>query len=67
MTVQHIQLRIEMIRSLGWDFEAQHAEEDQLFVDVLWAISEEESLENARDLAEAALKSRELKFTRVCA
>lgn len=67
MTVAHIERRIEMIRSLGRDFEAQHSEEDQLFEDVLRAIANEESLENARDLAEAALKSVELNFTRVCA
>lgn len=67
MTIQNIERRIEMIRGLGWDFEAQHAEEDQLFKDVLRAISEEESLENARDLAAAALECCKLQFTRVCA
>lgn len=67
LTVQHIERRIEMIRGLGRDFEAQHSEEDQLFAEVLRAISQEESLENARDLAEAALKCLTLNFVRVYA
>jgi hypothetical protein len=47
------------------DFSALHGDEDQLFVDVLRAISG--GAELPADLAHAALKSLEIAFERWCA
>lgn len=66
MTVKEIQDRLEDIRvKHDGDDEAQHSKEDNLWEDVLRAISK--GAINPRELATAALKSKDLSFSRWCA
>ncbi len=65
ITLGTIQKRLEEIRACIDDPENAHSLENDLFLDVLEAISNGSS--NAQELAEAALKSTELEFPRWCA
>lgn len=63
MTTDDIKKRLVRIAAaaLAGDHEAAHGHEDELFVDVLWAVAEGKAgLVEAR----AALGSRELEFSR---
>lgn len=70
MTVKEIEVRIAKIGALQSDPEAQHAETDQLYLDVLEfiAISHEQDrgpawlmgYDNDRDLAAAVLKVKDI-------
>jgi hypothetical protein len=65
MTTDEVRARVAEIASTADDYEAAHSGEDRLYRDVLEAISA--GAPNAAELASEALKSRELRFPRVCA
>lgn len=65
MKKDEIELKLEEIRENKDDDEAQHAREDDLHHDVLRAIAA--GCDNPAELAAAALKSLEIKFSRWCA
>ena len=62
MTVQEIHGRVESIRAHADDNERAHADEDDLWRDVLRAIAAGHP--EPQQLAEAAVKSTEIEFTR---
>lgn len=65
MTIDDVQNRIQVIKTRNGDPEAQHSMEDALYREVLEAIRE--GVPNPGDLADAALRSKWLKFPRWCA
>lgn len=66
MLIAEIRSRIGRLKEmLGRDDESAHSMEDDLHLDVLKAIAK--GSKNAQKLAEAALKSSELGFSRHCA
>jgi len=65
MTVEGIRERIKEISDLRWDDEAAHAKEDDLYKDVLLAISE--GHEAPAMIAREALEAKYIRFTRYCA
>lgn len=64
MDVSHARQRVQAIADAAPDFEAQHSLEDDLFADVLASISITSTDDQAKALAGAALKAREIKFQR---
>jgi len=69
MTVEDVGKRVDAIYSCRFDSgnindEAAHSIEDALYIEVLLAIAA--GAPNAKELAVAALKSREIKFSRWC-
>lgn len=66
MRVEHVQARVIMIYENRNDDEAAHCMEDTLFEDVLRAIAKGTNIYHARNLANAALKSTEIPFKRLC-
>lgn len=66
MTIDDVQARIEAIRNLEGDPEAQHSMQDNLHCDVLEAIASGECADPAA-LAKAALETLSIKFPRWCA
>jgi len=62
MTVEDILKRVERIRNSDGDNEDMHFDEDVLWENVLEAIAR--GAPNAPELAQAALRTKELKFTR---
>lgn len=65
MTPDEVIIRIKEIETLQFDDEVAHGREDDLYEDVLEAIAKGDP--NAKELAEAVLKTKELKFSRWCA
>jgi hypothetical protein len=65
MTPDSVWRRAQGIRLLSHDPEAAHAEEDQLWRDVLEAIAN--GAQNPIGLAHEALRTRQIKFPRWCA
>jgi len=65
MTLSDIKRRLKRIEEESGDSEMAHNLEDILFEDVLRAIAG--GVENPSDLADAALRSRKIKFPRWCA
>lgn len=65
MTPQTVRMRIREIKLSDGDDEAQHSKEDDLWEDVLFAIST--GVDNPQELAKEALRSKKLKFCRWCA
>ena len=69
MTVSEIQQRVEKIRDAAGDSEVAHGLEDDLHVDVLKAIADQDPhqpwvMNDIRQLATEALKTREIDFSR---
>jgi hypothetical protein len=62
MTIEEIRERVQKIRDIARDGEAAHLAEDGLHQDVLKAIAD--GAEDPRELAAAALATRELEFAR---
>ena len=62
MNTKFIKAAVKEIRTCAEDNETAHALEDELYINVLQAISE--GAENAKELATEALKAIEVKFTR---
>ena len=67
MTVEDINKSVQEIANSTGDPEMAHSMEDGLFVEVLTAIAEGKHPLDATKLAEAALKTREIRFPRWCA
>ncbi len=67
MTEQEIAIRLNEIRAMKGDDEAQHSAEDALHRHVLTAISESISIIDAGKLAKKALESDMIEFARWCA
>jgi hypothetical protein len=65
VTVEDVRARVEKVKRMYGDDEAQHSEEDSLRTDVLIAISM--GAVNAAELALESLKTSELDFNRWCA
>lgn len=65
MTVDDVKRRVEAINAVRFDAEMAHSMEDELHWDVLGVIAL--GAENARDLANAAMGTREIEFERWCA
>ena len=65
MHVNEIANRVAHITRNVDDPEVAHAQEDQLFAEVLKAIAA--GAPNAQEMAQAAIKSLDLKFPRWCA
>ena len=65
MKIQDVVSRVSAISLLKSDDEAAHVKEDELYVDVLRAISE--GVEDAPQLAFEALQTLEISFSRWCA
>lgn len=66
MILGEVKARVEEIANLH-DDEAQHSREDALWKDVLQAIMSAKTLKEAKQLAQEALKTRDLEFKRWCA
>lgn len=66
MDVDEVTRRIQAIREKAGDYEAQHALQDALYVDVLYAIAYG-TCENAPTVAAVALTVEEMDFPRWCA
>lgn len=66
ITWAHIRDRLKHIKALAGDPEAAHSEEDDLWFEVLKEIAEGylEELGEARQLAQEAIKSRDIEFAR---
>jgi hypothetical protein len=62
MTPDEVRERVAAIRNRAHDPEGAHADEDNLWMDVLTAISG--GADNPADLAREAVKSNEIDFTR---
>ena len=71
MTLAEVHKRVAEIKGLVGDPEAAHAEEDDLYCDVLKWLAHEHILTGdtrlAADIAFAALQTQQLKFPRWCA
>lgn len=68
MTPKQVRARVSKIRKISKDFEAAHSEEDDLHRDVLWYIATGYlTLEEARELAYEAMRTRTIRFGRHCA
>jgi hypothetical protein len=67
MQVSDVRQRVQAIADAAPDFEVQHSQEDQLFVDVLASIALTSTDPLAKALAGAALEAREIAFQRPCA
>ena len=65
MTIEEIQKRLQAIKDVKDDYEKAHSREDELWRDVLRAISK--GADNAPELAKEVLKSRRIQFARACA
>lgn len=65
MTLSEIKRRLKRIEEERGDPETAHDLEDILFEDVLYAIAG--GVENPSELADAALRSKNIKFPRYCA
>lgn len=65
MTPNDVRLRLKEIEKLRGDHEAMHSAEDDLYRDVLRAISQ--GLPQGRRMAEMALETQDMKFERWCA
>lgn len=65
MTLSEIKRRLKRIEEESGDPETAHDLEDILFEDVLCAIAG--GVENPSELADAALRSKKIKFQRWCA
>jgi len=63
ITVRDVDRRIAEIREVARDYEKAHGMEDQLFRDILKAVSDGHP--RSRGLARAALKCSEIEFPRV--
>lgn len=63
--VEIIEARVAAIARLVNDPEAAHGEEDSIWFDVLTNIAS--GMSNARELAAAAVRTRDIKFPRWCA
>jgi hypothetical protein len=62
MTASDVRKRVEAIKALGHDYEAQHSETDKLHIEVLRWFAEQ-----GYALAIAALETEKLDFPRYCA
>ena len=68
MTPKQVRARVNKIRCMAGDFEMAHSEEDKLHQDVLWHIATGYlTIEEARDIAYEAMRTRTIKFQRACA
>jgi len=68
MTPKQVRNRVNKIRAEARDFEKAHSMEDKLHQDVLWYIATSQlTLEEARDLAYEAMRTRTIQFGRHCA
>lgn len=65
LTVEDVEKRVAQIASVASDDEVAHIKEDGLWLEVLHVIAQGSPL--SRELATAALKTRELDFARWCA
>lgn len=65
MDIDQVRNRVAHIDNIRRDDEAAHAEEDSLHSDVLHAIAD--GAPNAAALAEEALKTKNIDFSRWCA
>jgi len=68
MTPKQVRSRVNKIRTSARDFEAAHSMEDTLHQDVLWYIATgNPTLEEARELAYEAMRTKTISFKRVSA
>lgn len=67
MDVSHVRDRVTAIAEAADDFEHAHGLEDDLFSDVLASIAMTSTDAQAKALAAAALRSKEIHFQRVTA
>ena len=67
MTVDDIKEKIELIKRMQGDFEAQHSYEDDLYEAVLMEIAKGIPGCDCQALAQEALKTKDLDFERWCA
>lgn len=64
MTIEDVKERIQKIKDVKDDYEKAHSLEDELWRNVLREVAKGAS--NSQGLAEAALKSRWIRFARAC-
>ena len=65
MTPKQVRARVNKIRDTKLDFEKAHSMEDTLHQDVLWHIATGNlTIEEARDLAYEAMRTRTIRFNR---
>ena len=62
MNVKMVRVKIEEIRSITWDNETAHIEQDRLYTSVLESIAK--NPRGAQRLAQEALKVQDIEFTR---
>jgi hypothetical protein len=67
MDVSLVRQRVQAIAAAADDPEDAHMHEDELLVDVLKAIADSSTDDQARALAGAALETRKIEFERSCA
>ncbi|WP_331731730.1 hypothetical protein OG298_45600 (plasmid) [Streptomyces sp. NBC_01005] len=67
MDVTHVQERVQAITDVVSDYERAHSLEDDLFIAVISEIATTSTDPRARELAGAALRSREIDFQRLAA
>lgn len=66
MDISTVRTRVEKIEAMKGDDEMAHAEEDELFADLLSAIANG-TCQNPAECAREALRTRDIKFARWCA
>lgn len=65
MTPKQVRARVNKIRAMAGDADIAHGEEDKLHQDVLWYIATGYlTIEEARDLAYEAMRTRTIRFAR---
>ncbi|WP_381801168.1 hypothetical protein [Streptomyces niveus] len=67
MDITHVQQRVQAITDVASDYERAHGLEGDLLTEVLTEIASTTTDPRAQELADAALKSREIHFMRVAA
>lgn len=65
MTIEDVKERVQKIKDVKDDYEKAHLLKDALWADVLRAVSKGST--NSQGLAEAALKTRWIRFSGYCA
>lgn len=65
MNVKQVKKRVKFVKDKAWDYEVAHGAEDDLYRDVLQVIAD--GAENARQLAQEAIKTQKINFERYTA
>ena len=63
MTLEDIEKEVDKIRSIAWDSEVAHGEEDRLYANFVQHIAETGD-KNQQEMANAVLETKNFKFSR---